>query len=203
MKKLLGIVAIFLLIAGCSKKVDQAIEKCADFQTVMGSKTFLKAEFKKTLNNPEYAEIIKLINDQKRIQDETNAKFPTEMKKWKHSFCVPIDKGWATAKYLEYLKCGISPFMHPEYDDQKNTNIQNFYRVQSVEEIKDKIDMNDNIHTEEINKGIKNCLSDEYVSGQKINDDIYESLVLKRNIKNKLRDLWTSQAVGSLDGFMD
>jgi hypothetical protein len=93
--------------------------------------------------------------------------------------------------------------MHPEYDDQKNTNIQNFYRVQSVEEIKDKIDMNDNIHIEEINKGIKNCLSDEYVSGQKINDDIYESLGLKRNIKNKLRDLWTSQAVGSLDGFMD
>jgi hypothetical protein len=28
-------------------------------------------------------------------------------------------------------------------------------------------------------------------------------LGLKRNIKNKLRDLWTSQAVGSLDGFMD
>ena len=126
-----------------------------------------------------------------------------EMKKWKHSFCIPIDKGWATAKYLEYLKCGISPFMHPEYDDQKNTNIQNFYRVQSVEEIKDKIDMNDNIHIEEINKGIKNCLSDEYISGQKINDEIYESLGLKRNIKNKLRDLWTPQAVGSLDGFMD
>ena len=126
-----------------------------------------------------------------------------EMKKWKHSFCVPIDKGWATAKYLEYLKCGISPFMHPEYDDQKNTNIQNFYRVQSVEEIKDKIDMNDNIHIEEINKGIKNCLSDEYISGQKINDEIYESLGLKRNIKNKLRDLWTPQAVGSLDGFMN
>ena len=93
--------------------------------------------------------------------------------------------------------------MHPEYDDEKNTNVQDFYRVQSVEEMKDKIDMNDNIHIEEINKGIKNCLSDEYISGQKINDEIYESLSLKRNIKNKLRDLWTPQAVGSLDGFMN
>ena len=93
--------------------------------------------------------------------------------------------------------------MHPEYDDQRNTKVQDFHRVNSTEELKDKIEMDDNTHIEEINKSIKNCLSDEYVSGQKINDDIYESLGLKRNIKNKLRDLWTPQAVGSLDGFMD
>ena len=36
-------------------------------------------------------------------------KLYSEMMNWKHSLCVPIDKGWATAKYLEYLKCGISP----------------------------------------------------------------------------------------------
>lgn len=125
-----------------------------------------------------------------------------EMSNWKHSLCVPIDKGWATAKYLEYLKCGISPFMHPEYDDQRNTNVQDFYRVQSVEEMKDKIAMNDNTHIEEINKGINSCLSDEYISGQKINDEIYYSLGLKRDIKNKTRDLWTPQAVGSLDEFL-
>ena len=68
---------------------------------------------------------------------------------WKHSLCVPIDKN-VTAKYLEYLKCGISPFMHPEYDDQKNTNVQDFYRVGSVEEFKDKIAMSDDTHIEEI-----------------------------------------------------
>ena len=81
-----------------------------------------------------------------------------EMRNWKHSLCVPIDKGWATAKYLEYLKCGISPFMHPEYDSQRNTNVQDFYRVQSVEELKDKISVSEDIHIEEINKGIKNWL---------------------------------------------
>ena len=67
---------------------------------------------------------------------------------------------------------------------------------------KDKIAMNDNTHIEEINKGINSCLSDEYISGQKINDEIYYSLGLKRDIKNKTRDLWTPQAVGSLDEFL-
>ena len=124
-----------------------------------------------------------------------------EMRNWKHSLCVPIDKGWATAKYLEYLKCGISPFMHPEYDSQRNTNVQDFYRIQSIEELKDKISMDDDTHIEEINKGIKNCLSDEYVSGQKINDEIYTSLGLKRDIKNKVRDLWTPEKTNSLEAF--
>ena len=126
-----------------------------------------------------------------------------EMANWKHSLCVPIDKGWATAKYLEYLKCGISPFMHPEYDDQKNTNVQDFYRVQSVEEMKDKIATSDDTHIKEINKAINNCLSDEYVSGQKINDEIYSALGIERNIKNKLRDLWTPQKTNNLEGFMN
>ena len=125
------------------------------------------------------------------------------MTNWKHSLCVPIDKGWATAKYLEYLKCGISPFMHPEYDDQKNTNVQDFYRVQSVEEMKDKIATSDDTHIKEINKAINNCLSDEYVSGQKINDEIYSALGIERNIKNKLRDLWTPQKTNNLEGFMN
>ena len=126
-----------------------------------------------------------------------------EMTNWKHSLCVPIDKGWATAKYLEYLKCGVSPFMHPEYDDQKNTNVQDFYRVQSVEEMKDKIATSDDTHIKEINKAINNCLSDEYVSGQKINDEIYSALGIERNIKNKLRDLWTPQKTNNLEGFMN
>ena len=145
-----------------------------------------------------------IINSSKAFKGKINRhKLYPEMMNWKHSLCVPIDKGWATAKYLEYLKCGVSPFMHPEYDDQRNTKVQDFHRVNSTEELKDKIEMDDNTHIEEINKSIKNCLSDEYVSGQKINDDIYESLGLKRNIKNKLRNLWTPQAIGSLDGFMN
>ena len=126
-----------------------------------------------------------------------------EMLNWKHSFCVPIDKGWATAKYLEYLKCGVSPFMHPEYDDQKNTTVQDFYRVNSVEEFKDKLAMSDDTHIKEINKGITSCLSAEHISGQKINDDIYSSLGIKRSIKNKVRDLWTPQKTNNLEDFFN
>ena len=93
--------------------------------------------------------------------------------------------------------------MHPEYDDQKNTNVQDFYRVSSVEEFKDKVAMSDDTHIEEINKGIKNCLSDEYISGQRINDDIYSALGIERNIKNKVRNLWTPQKYNTLENFME
>ena len=124
-----------------------------------------------------------------------------EMMNWKHSLCVPIDKGWATAKYLEYLKCGISPFMHPEYDSQRNTNIQDFYRVQSVEEMRDKIAMSDDTHIKEINRGIEECLSNEFVSGQRINDEIYSALGLQRNIRNEIRDLWTPTKTNNLEEF--
>jgi len=124
-----------------------------------------------------------------------------EMMNWKHSLCVPIDKGWATAKYLEYLKCGISPFMHPEYDSQRNTNIQDFYRVQSVEEMRDKIAMSDDTHIKEINRGIEECLSNEFVSGQRINDEIYSALGLERDIRNEMRDLWTPQKTNNLEDF--
>ena len=124
-----------------------------------------------------------------------------EMMNWKHSLCVPIDKGWATAKYLEYLKCGISPFLHPEYDSQRNTNVQDFYRVQSVEEMRDKIAMSDDTHIKEINRGIEECLSNEFVSGQRINDEIYSALGLQRNIRNEIRDLWTPTKTNNLEEF--
>jgi len=126
----------------------------------------------------------------------------TEMKNWKHSLCVPIDTGWATAKYSEYLKCGISPFLHSEYDSQKNTNLQDFYRVESKEEYLDKISLDDDTHIEEINKGIQTCLSEDHVNGQKLNDDIYSALGIERTIKNKLRDLWTPKESSSITDFM-
>lgn len=128
-------------------------------------------------------------------------KLYSEMTNWKHSLCVPIDKRWATAKYLEYLKCGISPFMHPEYDSQRNTNVQDFYRVQSVEEMRDKIAMSDDTHIKEINRGIEECLSNEFVSGQRINDEIYSALGLERDIRNEIRDLWTPHKTNNLEEF--
>ena len=125
-----------------------------------------------------------------------------EMKTWKHSFCVPIDTGWATAKYQENLKCGVSPFMHPEYDSQKNTKIQDFYRVESQEEYLDKLSLAEDTHIKEINKGIQTCLSEDQINGQQLNDDIYSALGIDRTIKNELRDLWTPKDSLSLMDFM-
>ena len=62
--------------------------------------------------------------------------------------------------------------------------------------------MSDDVHIKEINKAIENSLSEEYVSGQKINDDIYSALGIKRNIKNKIRDLWPPQKYNTLESFM-
>ena len=126
-----------------------------------------------------------------------------EMKNWKHSLCIPIDKGWATAKYLECLRCGISPFLHPDYDSQKNTNMTEYFRVSSVEEFKDKINDKEDVHIEEIKKAQELCLSDHYVSGQYLNDEIYSILGLERNIQNQTRDLWTIKKQTSLSNFFE
>ena len=92
--------------------------------------------------------------------------------------------------------------MHPEYDDQKNTNVQDFYRVGSVEEFKDKIAMSDDTHIEEIKQGryIKTVYLMN-ISGQRINDGIYSALDIERNIKNKVRDLWTPPKYNTLEEF--
>ena len=127
----------------------------------------------------------------------------SEMKKWKHSLCVPINAGWATAKYLECLKCGVSPFLHPDYDSQKNTNMTEYFRMSSVEEFKDKINDKEDVHIEEIRKAQELCLSDHYVSGQYLNDEIYSILGLERNIQNKVRDLWTMKEQTSLSNFFE
>ena len=145
-----------------------------------------------------------IMQSNKAFKGTINRKYLySEMLNWKHSLCVPIDNGWATAKYLECLKCGSSPFMHPEYDSQKNTNIPEYFRVSTVEEFKDKINDNGNKHIEEINRGVTMCLSDEYISGQKLNDEIYFSLGLKRNIQNQTRDLWTMKEQTSLSDFFN
>jgi len=81
MKKLLGIVVLVLLTA-CSNKVDKAIEKCADIQTIMGSNSYLKSEFKKVLINPEYQETEMHLNKLKKTKEITYKKAEIEYLKY-------------------------------------------------------------------------------------------------------------------------
>ena len=113
------------------------------------------------------------------------------MSNWKHSLCIPIKDGWATTKYLECLKSGVSPFITPAYDTEKNTKLQDFYRVDSSADLIGRIEgTREVMHIEELNKAITSCLSDEFTSGQYLNDEIYKHLGVERNITNVNRELW-------------
>ena len=125
-----------------------------------------------------------------------------EMFDTKHSLAIPIKEDWATSKYLELLKCGVSPFLHPEYDTQKNTKLDDFYRVQNEEEFIEKLNMSYNEHIDYIRKNQQACLSEHDVSGQKLNDRLYNELGIERNIKNKKRNLWKTSKKASLDFFI-
>ena len=81
MKKLLAIVVLGLLTA-CSNKVDKAIEKCADIQTIMGSNSYLRSEFKKALIDPEYQETVMLLNKLKKTKEITYKKAEIEYLKY-------------------------------------------------------------------------------------------------------------------------
>ena len=81
MKKLSAILFLGLLSA-CSNKVDKAIEKCADIQTIMGSSSYLRSEFKKLLINPEYQETVMLINKLKKTKEINYKKAEIEYSKY-------------------------------------------------------------------------------------------------------------------------
>ena len=123
-------------------------------------------------------------------------KLHSVMSEWKHSFCIPIKSSWSTTKYLELLKSGVSPFLHPNYDTGKNTKISDFYRVENSEEFRDKLELNDDIHIKELNSAIDSCLADEFTSGQYLNDIVYKYLGIDRNIKNVNRELWEVKPTG-------
>jgi len=62
----------------------------------------------------------------------------------KYTFCIPIKPGWATAKFWEMINYDIIPFMHPEYDTQKNIGFPEFLRVRSAKELYEKIELLEN-----------------------------------------------------------
>ena len=74
MKKLLAIVVLGLLLISCSKKVDKALEKCADIQTVMSGFNYLKTEFKKLTLDRTYQKTYEIV-DELKIKLRENEKF--------------------------------------------------------------------------------------------------------------------------------
>lgn len=63
-----------------------------------------------------------------------------EMRKWRYSFCVPLGDGWATTKYLELIKQGVIPFLHPNYDVQRNAKLPEYLYVKDARDLREKIE---------------------------------------------------------------
>jgi len=116
------------------------------------------------------------------------------MQTWKTSLCIPIADGWATTKYLEYLKNGVHPFTHPGYDNQKNTQIVDFYRITNPNELQ--------YHVEKIYDQPKlgqlhfidtwqRCIQPYLTSGASLCGIIYTFLGLRPPTCWTSRDLWT------------
>ena len=111
MKKLLAIVVLGLLLTSCSKKVDKALEKCADVQTFMSGFNYLKTEFKKLIINFEdYQKTDEVVGRLKIKLRENNKKRRAEEQKWmknnprpKYPTFKQTQEGYTVAKYNDLL----------------------------------------------------------------------------------------------------
>jgi hypothetical protein len=92
----------------------------------------------------------------------------------KYTFCIPIKKGWVTAKFWEMAHYGIIPFLHPTYDQQNNLKCPEFLRISSSQDLYKKIEFlekNPDAYDTLVNN-IKNMIKPEYYSGDHINNII-------------------------------
>lgn len=90
----------------------------------------------------------------------------------KYTFCIPIKKGWVTAKFWEMAHYGIIPFLHPEYDGQNHLKCPEFLRVTDSKDLFDKIEFLENNPDaySELRKNIDGILKDEYYDGSYLNE---------------------------------
>ena len=96
----------------------------------------------------------------------------------KYTFCIPIKKGWVTAKFWEMAHYGIIPFLHPTYDEQKHLDVPAFLRVTDSKELFDKIkflEENPDAY-DQLRDAIDKALLDEYYDGTYMNNTLLEGI---------------------------
>ena len=96
----------------------------------------------------------------------------------KYTFCIPIKKGWVTAKVWEMAHYGIIPFLHPTYDEQDNLKVPEFIRVKDSQDLFNKIKFLEEKPKayQELRDLLDNLLKDEYYDGSYLNNKIMEEL---------------------------
>ena len=96
----------------------------------------------------------------------------------KYTFCIPIKKGWVTAKFWEMAHYGIIPFLHPTYDDQKHLDVPDFIRVKDSQDLFNKIKFLEEKPKayKELRDLLDDMLKEEYYDGSYLNDLILGKL---------------------------
>lgn len=96
----------------------------------------------------------------------------------KYTFIIPIQKGWVTSKFWEMINFGIIPFMHPYYDQQHHIPCPDFIRVNSPEELKEKIDFLENNPNEykKLLSELNDMLKEEYYNGDFVNEMVMSGI---------------------------
>jgi len=113
-----------------------------------------------------------------RIQQVAMSELSWQFPRTKYTFCIPIAPGWATGKFWEMIKHGIIPFMHPEYDDQKNIGFPEELRVKDSNDLLEKINLynSDEKLYNSLHKRLKDMITPEIKSGKYINDIIMKNV---------------------------
>lgn len=97
----------------------------------------------------------------------------------KYTFIIPIAKGWVTSKYIEMIHAGVIPFFHPTYDEQGHTRVPDFFRPQTPEELRKRIDIlnaDENLYRESITKLRHLILKQSYYDGTFISQTILSAM---------------------------
>lgn len=96
----------------------------------------------------------------------------------RYTFIIPTSANWASSKFCEMVYFGIIPFMHPTYDTQKLIKCPEYIRCTSPEDFRDKIEFLENNPAVriEILTELYNMYGNEYFTGEKVINSIYEQI---------------------------
>ena len=112
-----------------------------------------------------------------RIEQVAMSELSWQFPRTKYTFCIPIAPGWATGKFWEMIKHGIVPFMHPEYDEQKNIGFPEELRVKDSNDLLEKINLynGDEMLYNRLHKQLKDMITPDKKSGKYMNDIIMKN----------------------------
>jgi hypothetical protein len=119
----------------------------------------------------------KILKSDPRFEDIPMSELSHTFDRIKYTFCIPIKKGWATGKFWDMARMGIIPFVHPDYDSQKNIGFPEWLRVESAADLKEKMDFLDAnpdkyTHTLQV---LKDMITPDKVDGTYISNTIMKA----------------------------